>query len=183
MRCLLRAVLAFGLVVTFMLAGTENVRAQGERSPVKIRRLKTSRVAPNGGGNGRWLEVRVEYATAPQWLDQLDVTFYVLLASNDPDEGFKLFTGEVSNVNIKRDSNHRGAMWMHPDTVERYGALKSVAVVMKVDGRPVGMSSDPSTEERWWERYTPTKGMLYNHYELPTRDDDKYPAIAVYKGR
>jgi hypothetical protein len=179
MRCFPRALLALGLSLVFTFTVADEVRAQRERSPVRIQRIKTSRVSPVGRGTGDWLEIRVEYDTAPKWLNRLDVTYYVLLESDEERGDFTLFTGEVSNVNIKRDAGHFGAMWMHPDTVERYGSVRSVAVVMKVDGRPVGMISDPDSQERWWERFTPTPDMLYNHYQLPALDDDKYPAIVA----
>jgi hypothetical protein len=68
-------------------------------------------------------------------------------------------------------------VYVHPDTLERYGVIKSVAVVVMSEGQVVGILSEPASNERWWERYTAKDGLVYNRRDLPAVDDDDYPAI------
>jgi hypothetical protein len=124
--------------------------------------------------------VTVEYDTAPEWIDELVFTYYALFQGFDEEadrDVMRLCKGKVTCVNIPRGRSHRGAMWLHPHTVERYGELRYLAVVIEQDGKVVGSISEPESETPWWERFQPIGGVFYNRYQLPVSDDDDFPAV------
>jgi hypothetical protein len=90
--------------------------------------------------------------------------YYVLLGQGDK---ARTFVGEMTYVNVPRGSRHASAMFMHPNTIQRYGGgqVQAVAVQLFYRGRLVDQSSYPPSSDRWWERLTPISGLV-----LPPRD-------------
>ena len=94
------------------------------------------------------------------------MSFYVLMEGRDTPDKFNLFSGNVAYVNIER-GRHEGYMFVQPGVLERFGTLKSVAVVVKARGQVVGIVSEPPSSERWWERFSPKEGAVFNRYQTP----------------
>ena len=126
--------------------------------------------------NVKWLQIEVEFESKPEWADDVQVKYYVLLGKG---QDARLFVGDVTHVNVARGNRHYSAMFMHPNTVERYGhgQIEAVAAQIFYKNRPVDQNSVPPMDARWWEKYTPTPGFLlmpqqtpwsltmYDHYE------------------
>lgn len=124
-------------------------------------------------GRRQWLRVSSEFETAPEWMDEVTVTFYVVLRANPGNipEGANpnnLFTGTVTYVNVRR-GRHNTTMFLDPNTSDRFGTPQAVAVVYNVGGRPAGGDVQPrSTQEsRWWTTMTPNAMPLLNRSETP----------------
>ena len=131
----------------------------------------------------RWLQVIVDYDTAPEWVDEATFTYYVLLKAKRAEAGrspFTLFKGEVTNVNIAR-GKHKGDIYMHPSTLARFGDIERVAVMVNVGGRMVALDGQPSgtAQQRWWEQLAPMEGYLLNRMQTPFAmvNFDDYEAI------
>jgi hypothetical protein len=60
-------------------------------------------------------------------------------------------------------------MFLHPNTLERYGRGKVEAVGIQLFhlGRLVDEASEPSARQRWWERLTPISGFLLAPEQTP----------------
>lgn len=145
----------------------------------RIRSIESSKVAsPSGGGTASWLEIRTEYETAPEWVNEIDFTYYVMMENTKLENPLNLFRARLTSVNVKK-GRHSSVVFMHPDTVERYGQPRSYAVVANIQGQLAGWLSEPESRERWWERYSPVDGLLYNRLQLPVVDDADYTAIRV----
>lgn len=134
---------------------------------------KYSGVGPGDLGGGRpatianqWLMLQVHFSSVPAWADDVKIKYYVLMGKG---KEMKMFTGEVTHVNVAKGNDHYSVMFMHPNTVQRYGAgrVEAVAAVLFYENRPVSMISDPKTTKRWWEQYSPTPGYLLNQTETP----------------
>jgi hypothetical protein len=148
--------------------------------PFQLKNIdKNMRNAPTYGANsgdlggGRpstiareWLMLEVLFTSQPEWADDVKIHYYVLMGKG---KTARLFTGEVTHVNIQRGSQHYSVMFMHPNTVRRYGAgrVEAVAAVLYYGDRPVSAISSPPSTRRWWEEFTPTPGHLLNQLETP----------------
>lgn len=172
-----------GLVAILALAGAVMVRAQAVREPaLGDFRLKTVRhfvqQAPNysasGGGTSDkspavfrdWLRIEVQFETKPEWVNDLKLVYYAVLGRGNE---AKLFKGEVTHVHVWKNAMHNSAMFMHPNAVRRYGngKVEGVAVLLYYKDRLFHMLSDPVSNVRWWEQFTPQAEPLLNHMQTP----------------
>ena len=124
-------------------------------------------------GRAGWLQVAAEFESAPAWIDELTVTFYVVLRGNPRNipEGqnpVNMFTGSVTYMNVKQ-GRHMANMFLDPNTFERYGTPEAVAVVFEVDGRQAGGKVEPqrTAESRWWTTQTPLPIALLRRDQTP----------------
>lgn len=130
-------------------------------------------VSTRRDGRREWLQLSAEYDQDLPWLDELTVTFYVVL--NADQQNFaagaplvNMFTGSVTYQNIKR-GRHRSTMFIDPNTFERFGSPSAIAVVFNVQGRPAGGDVQPQSTaaSRWWTTQTPHSIPLLNRSETP----------------
>jgi hypothetical protein len=126
----------------------------------------------------RWLRVEVEFDTHAQWTDELTFKYYVLMGRG---RDAQLFAGEVTHLDIAKGARHYSAMFMHPNTVQRYGGrnAQAVAVLLYHEGRLIAFRSEPQSRERWWEQMTPLPRTLLNPMQSPWSvvSHDRYEAI------
>lgn len=130
-------------------------------------------VSTRRDGRRDWLQLTTEYDQDLPWLDELTISFYVVLNADQRNfpEGSPLvnmFTGSVTYQNIKR-GRHRSTMFLDPNTLERFGRPSAVAVVYNVQGRPAGGDVQPqaTAASRWWTTQTPHSIRLLNRSESP----------------
>ena len=126
----------------------------------------------------QWMQLQVSFDTAPEWMDQLDFTFYALVKAKKGQAKYTLFRSAISYVNVEKGS-HEGVMYLHPSTLKRYGDVESMAVIVRVNGQLAAMESDPKSKQRWWEQLSPVDGYLLNRMETPFAmiNYDNYPAV------
>ena len=115
-----------------------------------------------------WYQVVADYETKPEWLDEVEFTYFVLVENPKATRGPKqnLFKGSVTYINVN-EGKHRSDMFLHPNTVARFGEVKAVAVVVSVQGRIVAMESKPRSNQRWWEQLAPVEGLLLSRDKTP----------------
>ncbi len=135
------------------------------------------------GGRGnwsseQWLVIDAEFESDLEWADDIQLKFYVLMGSG---RTAKLFTGNLTLINVEKGSRHYAGMFMHPSTLKRYGRGKvnAVAVQLYHQNRLMAQKSDPKTSRRWWEEFTPTEGYLLRPDATPWApvSHDRYEAI------
>ena len=130
-------------------------------------------VSTRNDGRRDWLQLSTEFDLDRPWLDELTITYFVVLTADERNfpQGTPLvnmFTGSVTYQNVKR-GRHNSAMFLDPNTFERFGRPSAVAVVYNVGGRPAGGDVRPQTtaESRWWTTQTPHSISLLNRSETP----------------
>lgn len=171
--------LAIGSFVGIALCSVSVCRAQNSTAaPFRIKNIRKELVkAPNfqaSGGDlgGRtaslyqdWLKIEVEFESRPEWADDVKLKFYVLLGEG---REAKLFVGEVNHINIQK-GQHYTAMFVHPNTVQRYGRGKvnAVAIELRYADKLIAEFSDPKATRRWWDDYAPVSGYLLNPLQTP----------------
>ncbi len=115
--------------------------------------------------NKPWLRIEVDFSTKPAWSDDLQMKYYVLMGKG---REAKLLTGTITHVNIPRGQRHYSAMFLHPNTLDRFGGrVEKVAVMLYYQNRLMSVASEPKATERWWEQYSPTTGFLLPPRETP----------------
>lgn len=187
---------AFGIVMLAMLglgAGGAVAQMAGPAAPgagsdiLRIRKMspttektplfKTSVQAQSSGRLTDWWRVVVEFETAPEWIDELEFTYYVYMKDQSNRGAEVMFRGDVTYVNIPK-GKHLGDMFLHPSTVARMGRVEQVAVVVKHKGAVAAMESTAKMPN-WWDRFPPRDGVLLNRSQTPFSviDFDAFNAI------
>jgi hypothetical protein len=172
------------LAVAFLLlCGVPLASAQQTRSPVRILEISSqTQETPrydvsrtegisSRGRSGRWMVVKVVYETAPDWIDELKVTFYVQVENPQADRrsgrGADLvLRGAVSYVDVE-EGEHQAVMAMQPSTLTRYGDPVRLAVEISVGGQVVAQMSDPSARSPWWSQMPSRDGCLVTRLASP----------------
>jgi hypothetical protein len=113
-----------------------------------------------------WFQVNVYYETAPEWIDDLTFTYYIVTQSKTGGQKFTLFRGDVTYVNVQK-GKHKSDMYLHPSTIARYGDVQRVGVVISSQGRVLAVESLPANNQRWWEQLAPQDGYVLNRMQTP----------------
>ena len=124
-----------------------------------------------------WWRVMVEFETAPDWIDELEFTYYVYMKDQSNKGAEMMFRGAVTYVNVAK-GRHYSDMFLHPSTLARMGRVEQVAVVVKAKGAVVATESTAQTAN-WWDRFAPIDGVLLNRAQTPFAfvDYDLYEQI------
>ncbi len=116
--------------------------------------------------NQNWLQIETEFASSPDWADNVQLKYYVLVGQG---ENARCLVGEMAYVNVARGPQHYSGMFVHPNTLQRYGngQVGAVAVQLFYKGQLVDQSSYPLSTDHWWERMAPISGLLLAPRETP----------------
>ena len=107
-----------------------------------------------------WGVLDVTFTTLPEWVDDLSVTFYVMLQNPkaDPKKGerpMSFFTLTLSYSDIARGKDHKVGAVLQPAALQRYGGAIGLAAKISVGGTEVATIADGEsrlkTAEKWWE--------------------------------
>lgn len=173
--CLSIAIVAILILPSFNIASAQEAAPAGNQ--VRIRKISPNSKVPTPeyklltgqvmSQARNWFQVIAEYETAPEWMDDLTFTYYIVTENKTGASKFTLFRGEVTYVNIQK-GKHKSDMYLHPSTIARYGVVQRVGVVISSQGRVLAMESLPSTgSPRWWEQLTPQEGYVLNRMQTP----------------
>jgi hypothetical protein len=105
-----------------------------------------------------WGRVRLSYRTMPEWIDELQVDYYVLLKNNKREKEekppFTLLEGSVTYTDVKKGDDHLSEAFLHPNTIERYGEIVAVAVEVRYEGETVRLTENSKSKApvkgKWW---------------------------------
>lgn len=180
--------------------------AQGKDAQVAIVRKAALgpaclQYAPSANGNSnlgkvfkrqrQWIVPEFEYKTQADWLDELTVTWHVLLDSKsaklrdkpskdkEPVPRYSYFTVAVRYANIQKGS-HAASCVLHPSMLERYGEPAIIAaVITNKDGDILDFQNEGADQvvgkklsEKWWE----------NEAVLSAKDNKDVALIARRQG-
>ena len=159
-------------------AGADILRIR-KMTPVK-EKTPVFRTAAPGQASARqpdWWRVTVEFETAPEWIDELEFTYYAYIEDQSNKGAPVMFRGLVTYVNVAK-GKHVSDMFLHPNTIARMGLVKQIAVVVKARGAVVATEST-ATKANWWDGFSPVDGVLINRAQTPFAfiDYDLYEAI------
>jgi hypothetical protein len=130
-----------------------------------------------------WMQIAVQYDTAPDWLDDIVFQYYVLaMRMEQGRQLFSLYRKMVKYSDVAKGRGHWSTVYLRPSTLKRYGDVVAAAVEVQVGGKPAAIEmSDtgavklPSPPEKWWlsdavlqsKDVTVREGYLLNREESP----------------
>ena len=196
MKRSVRSKLGFGVVLFAAiwlaagtaLAQTASAAAAGGSDVLRIRKMapvpgtktpvfRTATASQASAKQPDWWRWMVEFETAPDWVDELEFTYYVYMKDQSNKGAEVMFRGTVTYVNVAK-GRHYSDMFLHPNTIARLGLVKQIAVVVKARGAVVATEST-ATKANWWDGFSPVDGVLINRAQTPFAfiDYDLYEAI------
>lgn len=128
-------------------------------TPVRNLEQKSPSVV-SGTHNKKWGVIDLTFDTRPEWVDDMTVTFYVMLQNPkaDPKKGEKpmsFFTLTLSYSDVARGKDHKVGAVLQPAALARFGKPIGVAAKISVGGQDVAEKADGEgrlkTAEKWWD--------------------------------
>lgn len=113
-----------------------------------------------GTRNKRWGVFDVTFDVRPEWVDDMTVTFYVLLQNQkaDPKKGerpLSFFTLTLSYSDVARGKGRKVGAVLQPAALARFGKPMGLAAKISVGDKEVATMSEAEgrlkTVEKWWE--------------------------------
>lgn len=150
-----------------------------EGKPAKSPIYKVS-VGTQNSSTVTWWQGVVEFETSPEWIDEVEFTFYAFVPANpSAKETEKLYRSTVTYVNVPK-GKYVADCFLHPNILKRYGKPEQTAVIVKINGAIVAQASTSATPN-WWDRFSPIDGILLNRGQTPFAlvDYDLYPTIKM----
>jgi hypothetical protein len=113
-----------------------------------------------------WLRIETQFESLPDWADDVQLKYYVLVGRGD---NTRVLVGDVTYINVAKGTQHYSGMFVSPNTLQRYGdgQVDAVAVQLFYKGRLIDESSNPPSNNRWWERGTPIRGLVVAPRDTP----------------
>ena len=116
----------------------------------------------------RWLEVEVDFSSAPEFTDELTFKYYILING-------KLLTGEVTHTNVAAGRDNRSVMYVSPKTLARVMAgrpvapnsVQNVAVQIVQQGAVKHELSAERGQPNWYATMPQVAGLVLNKNETP----------------
>ena len=130
---------------------------------------------------GEWTKLAVLYASNPEWADEVLVKFYVLVYNREGEakrsrnirDLYTLLTGSVKYANVAASKENRGEMFLHPNTLSRFGEIKEVRVELWYKGVVESFMNQSFSGKKdkgmanWWTQFAPREGELLNKFKVP----------------
>ena len=124
----------------------------GRRGYVKSPEFRTT-VGSTVVAEKDWVQISLEYATAPEWIDELTFQFYaVSSAMIDGVKTYSFYKSAVRYADVER-GNHVCTMYLRPSAVKRFGDLFAVAVEVSYKGNVVDEMAEEGQKmpPKWWK--------------------------------
>jgi hypothetical protein len=142
---------------------------------VKIKKLKTPEYQTRPSFNPRlrdWIEITTEYEIQKDWMDELEMTYYVLLKGGKDKtikEPYTLLQGSIAYVHIEKARELKSIMYVHPSVLTRFGDVDAVAVEVKQSGRPSIVDGMGTWQQwqKWVQQLTARGGMILAPDQTP----------------
>lgn len=156
-----------------LFGGALSASAQEPRD-ISIRRLtynstRTPEYSAKTKGSLRervrdWGEIVCLYETQPDFINDLEFTYYVIMRTRDNREPFVLLKGTITYVYVAKGRT-QSTMYLHPSVLARFGSVEGIAVEVRSGGKLIAVETDG------------TRGRDYQQaiQQLPTRDNHVLP--------
>lgn len=140
-----------------------NVSAQ-DTTVVGLDRGKLRRV----GKVQDWGMIEVYYESTPEWADDVEVRYYVLMKGEKPKRNVML-SGSNVYVHVAREKDHVSTIYIPPQALSRYGDVLRIRAELWYNGILQDAIQWPRTAGKtpWWTRIKPAYGSLFNRYYTP----------------
>jgi hypothetical protein len=168
--------------------------------------------APSTGGSSssnsdvQWLKVEFHYSVDPppgtvafasNFLDEVQFKVWIegrdqLDPQSKEGEGIAIaLVGSVTYVNLPKNKDNYGVVFVHPNTLARYTNKRGVSeftrtfdvhVEADIDGKPVAAADGKKEQDpKWYQALRAISGLVYRQDQCPflSYDTDRYPGIKL----
>lgn len=105
----------------------------------------------------RWARFEFVYETAPEWIDEVEISYYVMTheSGKGQGQGLHFFRTTVTYVDVAK-GEHSACVFLPPNAVARYGEPVAFGADISVNGEPVKANTTVSAggfnvKPGWWE--------------------------------
>ncbi|MBR1609014.1 MAG: hypothetical protein IJ678_05305 [Kiritimatiellae bacterium] len=136
-----------------------------------------------------WGVFDVSFATKPEWIDELTVTYSVMLFKQDANEAdgekkFNFFRVSVAYADVAKGAEHKAGAVLLPAALLRWGKPMGFAAQFTVDGQevcpPYHQETGPLAKQAaWWANSNVTDGPATEKHEGYLLDRAKTPFALV----
>ncbi len=126
----------------------------------------TTDTSENIKRNREWVCLSVTYDTEPDWIDELEVR-YMVLVKHPKTGAYTMFPATVTYQDVAKGKGHTSTVFLRPQTVERYGAVDWVGVRMFAGGQQVAIAQDPNDKSPWTASIKTVEKVLLNRSQTP----------------
>jgi len=116
----------------------QSITGNGASGQVQPPEFDARNVTKTTGRARNWGQIKVLYDTRLEWTDQLTFHYFVLMLTSDPAASktkYTLLEGDVTYIDVPRGNNHESVVYLHPNTLARFGEVVACAVEINVGGQ------------------------------------------------
>lgn len=120
----------------------------------------------------QWLEIRSEFRTDKDWIDEAEFKYYLLMDQSNPRmlpsgaARANILSGKVTYQDIPKHTAHTSTMFLSPVKLMRYGRPLAWRVEVTIGGKPVAMEEKvPASLKNFHTR--PGKELLLKRNDTP----------------
>jgi len=88
-----------------------------------------------------WGEIVCLYETQPEFINDLEFTYYVIMKTRDNREPFVLLKGSITYVYVAKGRT-QSTMYLHPSVLARFGSVEGIAVEVRSGGKLIAVETD-----------------------------------------
>ena len=147
--------LVAGACLAWVALPSSDAQQQGGANPIgRVRLAKQMTRSPSYTVNTNvqalnrkttsWTAIETRYETVLDWTDDLTITYYVWMETDNPKERNVLLRCEDTFLNVEKGT-HQDFAFVPPSVLKRYGRISGMAVEFSYQGRVVASESDPKT--------------------------------------
>lgn len=168
-----------GLIALLLISGTAAFGQRRVPTEFQLTKITRNLISPpqysysgaeqfTSNQRERWLEVEVEFSATPAFTDELTLKYFILFNG-------KLFSGEVTHVNVSAGRENRSVIYVSPRTLARFTgnraaeltAIQNIAVQIVQQGVVKDESSLVRAQPQWFANVPQIAGFLLNKNETP----------------
>lgn len=125
------------------------------------------------GRTKKWGIIEVLYESTPEWADDVELKYYVLLKSDKGKKRSVMLAGDVVYIHVEKGKKHLSSMYVPPQVISRYGKVLRIRVELWYNGVFQDSAKWPKGSKKtpWWTRIKPTYGSIVNRFYTPFEHD------------
>ncbi|MDP3981854.1 MAG: hypothetical protein Q8Q33_10625 [Chlamydiota bacterium] len=168
------------VTLIFLCASPMIAEERQKTKEISIRNITAEYFSGRGGGferkglsglesvdqtSGKWVRIEIQYKSKSDWIGRIDLHFYALLGTKQKPV---LLDKIINQINIDKGLDHYAVVFIHPQTIKRYGPVQLAGVQIEQGGFVEDFVSWPhSSNKKWWEDYTPMHGYMKDLRQSP----------------
>ena len=123
-----------------------------------------------GGFPQDWGVVTTHFDSKPSWADDVTLKYHVLVRNEAGKNA--MLTGNVIYVAVQAGLDHESLMFIHPNSLARYGAVRRILVEIWYQGILADSKEWPNeSHSSWWNKVPAIAGALRVRYFTPFEHD------------